>query len=1527
MSGQRSTLKAIVLSSICFLFLFINVCRATDNHEVILSPASANGEGTMSVVIYPESIRSEARWRIVGETTWYISGQIISRTNGGYEVEFNDVPGWTTPPNTNALSADWGGDPNAGIGTYIVSSHGQLKISFLPANIGAKWRIVGESQWHNGGDLIENVIPGIYNIQCSNVNGWIAPGIFSVTVVGGQLYAETKEYKIATGAVVAYLNPETVVKKNASWYVEGVNGSNTRYRSGLKYNGQELKGLYPGNYQIHFNSVHGWSSPNSKSISVEAGKTTTIQSFYLAGKGQITGRIVSESGGGISNIEVQLIRKGEDRPQKTLSKSLGEFGFYSLEAGDYFVQVNSVLRGGRARYSFSPSFAEVFLSQGEMKDLGDFRAVSETGDYTIAGRVTTDLGYYVNGVKLSLSNGQSVTSDSYGYFRFDDLFAQKYILKVDPQPEIVPIDCSLSGYSGKKISSNTLIVNSISSASQSRTRKRTSFEVAKKNLKISGQVVNQRGAGIYHRLETHLFQVKTRSFAGQELESFTLIAKASVDMKGEFEFSGLMSGKYAVGIKDFSGLEREFVSDRLRATLVASDKSSLRFTMKRSVKNSQYNLYGLTISANSIEETGQAKLLASGNVKLGLLSLVNCPRITVNTNDLMISGNGKIEIPQFESSSNIELINGNFDLQLRRGMLELPIPKEQDSIGEFNFRGITFKPKRFWLEYDLLQCEADVTDFPLFGSRLDKTESTAVFRHSKGNGLELMSFTASVDELNLYGDWKLRNVKVVFNRNQNSFSGKGEVSNKLMTLKGEINLEDGKITKIWFDYQKEVLIKPPYLWMTNLSGLYTKNWVNIATPPNSASVSAHLVVSPKNSRIPLVEGDVTAVFFKDSNFRAWGNNLEILKIPIDGKAEVYYEYDGPENRSYAKMMGGDYISASGEMEIGRALKFSGDVDLIVFFERDTISGEIDADLDIAGYSVADVSASFSNNPFRIYVSADVVITPSVNLLLTTIPAVTVGFSGKIQDGHFTVSRPEMLKWMSFAPGEESKSLISKSLPKSEIEEKEFKVSESLKELQFLVIADQGLPALVITDSLGQTIDLSGENPQISVIRNKKHHVVSVRIQNPSSGNWLVELKNSSKLGGVYMEAIEYQKSPAISIDEVINNGNNEFTATFSRTQFSDEMLEIFVADNPEGIKKQLVATNETLSSSNKFDWNASGLKPGNYYIFAKVYNESGQPYVASYTSPIVVEGDLPECPANRPTVKLRKKNILVSWPKVDNEDLRNYKIYFLDQSKPESMPEPFIASSKVSRYVVPTAAITSGRTYKVAVSAVYNNGMESDLSKARKFKYKLKNGNNAPYFRSQPSKTVNFEESWIYTPVGKDYDNDQLAYSLLKGPEGMAYDHNTKTFSWTPDQKADFGYNKVIIMITDSKGASDTQEFKLQVRNIDNQGKLQNTVITDSNGNRKHLITYFNRDINDDAKLYEKVGAEISSSSLGTIKNIVLKELPNRPGMFVAEVPEESLYKEVRKLASSRVQAAAEMAKPIIVKIKGKKGPKRVLAK
>jgi Putative Ig domain len=98
--------------------------------------------------------------------------------------------------------------------------------------------------------------------------------------------------------------------------------------------------------------------------------------------------------------------------------------------------------------------------------------------------------------------------------------------------------------------------------------------------------------------------------------------------------------------------------------------------------------------------------------------------------------------------------------------------------------------------------------------------------------------------------------------------------------------------------------------------------------------------------------------------------------------------------------------------------------------------------------------------------------------------------------------------------------------------------------------------------------------------------------------------------------------------------------------------------------------------------------------------------------------------------------------------------------------------------------------------------------------------NSPPRITSQPTTSLNDEDTYIYRVVAEDPDGGPVTYSLKSAPERMTIDPAQGTIRWTAT-KEDAGIHAIEIVAKDAEGAEIIQRYELQIFDLQDKSAEQ----------------------------------------------------------------------------------------------------------
>ena len=152
---------------------------------------------------------------------------------------------------------------------------GSLQATLGPAGAntaGAQWNVDG-GVWQNSGATVTGLSPGSHDVYFNAVAGWDSPVSAQVTIAASATTPVTGTYLQQAGSLTVELAPTAATAAEARWNVGGGAWQN---------GGATVGGLTVGSgYTINYNTIAGWASPPSASVTISSNSTTTATGTYL----------------------------------------------------------------------------------------------------------------------------------------------------------------------------------------------------------------------------------------------------------------------------------------------------------------------------------------------------------------------------------------------------------------------------------------------------------------------------------------------------------------------------------------------------------------------------------------------------------------------------------------------------------------------------------------------------------------------------------------------------------------------------------------------------------------------------------------------------------------------------------------------------------------------------------------------------------------------------------------------------------------------------------------------------------------------------------------------------------------------------------------------------------------------------------------------------------------------------------------------------------------------------------------------
>jgi len=231
--------------------------------------------GSLLVNLTPQAAVSGGALWSIDNTNWQSSGITLSNlTPGRYTVEFSPVAGYNTPTNQSATV-------KSGALTTVASTYTQtawLQVTLNPqaaVTNGALWQVDGGSWQSNG--VVAVLAMGYHTVGFKALVGWQTPTNQTCWCAANTTQSVAGLYQ-AIGSLKVNLSPSAAVTAGARWQLNS--GS-------WLTNGATVTNLLIGPYTINFNSLTGWTTPESFPLTIAQDTTTSTNATY----GELTNQL------------------------------------------------------------------------------------------------------------------------------------------------------------------------------------------------------------------------------------------------------------------------------------------------------------------------------------------------------------------------------------------------------------------------------------------------------------------------------------------------------------------------------------------------------------------------------------------------------------------------------------------------------------------------------------------------------------------------------------------------------------------------------------------------------------------------------------------------------------------------------------------------------------------------------------------------------------------------------------------------------------------------------------------------------------------------------------------------------------------------------------------------------------------------------------------------------------------------------------------------------------------------------------
>jgi hypothetical protein len=159
---------------------------------------------------------------------------------------------------------------------FINSPTALLQVNLGPidaVNAGAQWQVDG-GLWQNSGTIVSNIAIGSHTVTFNTISGWTTPTnqIVNLSFNYDHPTIVSSSYVQQVGSLQVIINPTDAINAGAQWQVDA---------GAWQSSGATLSNIGVGSHSISFNTVFGWTTPNSQPITIFSNQTTIANGLYV----------------------------------------------------------------------------------------------------------------------------------------------------------------------------------------------------------------------------------------------------------------------------------------------------------------------------------------------------------------------------------------------------------------------------------------------------------------------------------------------------------------------------------------------------------------------------------------------------------------------------------------------------------------------------------------------------------------------------------------------------------------------------------------------------------------------------------------------------------------------------------------------------------------------------------------------------------------------------------------------------------------------------------------------------------------------------------------------------------------------------------------------------------------------------------------------------------------------------------------------------------------------------------------------
>lgn len=689
----------------------------------------------------------------------------------------------------------------------------------------------------------------------------------------------------------------------------------------------------------------------------------------------------------------------------------------------------------------------------------------------------------------------------------------------------------------------------------------------------------------------------------------------------------------------------------------------------------------ITFTASNIVELSTNKYELSGNV-IGGDFIHFDGNVIVDINNLKVSGNGLIHLENIPQLGTVELYDGTFEYQVNSNILVSSIIDQSNEL--FELINLPVNINNITLLSDGINISGEI-NFPEVFNHVSTTINQIQITQS--NGIQAVG-NIHVDEIDVdNGSFKINNLDLSFDTINNKFSGDGSIQTNLINASANVEIIESGVDEIslHLDFNNPIALGTTGLQITGLSG----GVANIQNPPMLMSIDVSLnpigvpadIINFNNvgldyewgysltghGGVTLLGQQAATASFNVSDghfnvttqinlFNILDSNFTVnLNKKTDGNLDVFARFDATVTVPAVNTGDGfpyDFIDSGINENLSLPLELANFDNVIhnrkLFGKGSLLNGDLVKFSYVYEYSngqvIKDWAWNFSNftNNFT-------------------------NSSGRTQQLTFkTPSNSYTNKYSPEYSRFEGRSLIikpnnylSRRNSTNEIVQ-DFVLPSQMETIVVRVKPDTSgsLPSVTITNPNGDIINPTNFENYTGYIysENSDTNGVYYTIVDAPMGSWSINITDNGQTNAV--DIFGTKGLSGIVIDNINQNGSNiDINWTDFDQDFNGQIALYYSRDN-DGLDGTMIANN--ISEDDETDsyvFDASNLDPGQYYVYAIMYDQDGIP-ISSYSQDFFTIGSNIQAPTNLTHSVNADDSITFNWTKLDDTDNYDYILYY-----------------------------------------------------------------------------------------------------------------------------------------------------------------------------------------------------------------------------------------------------------------------------